>query len=177
MSNAPLHCFGIIRPGGNPHRRNGKVARLPKVLRDNINEMLQDGISYPEIIRKLGKEGEALNKVNLCHWKSGGYQDWLNEQKHSEEVRWREEHTLQIAHESEGSALNEVAIKMATAQIYEVLQEFGTNVLHNALKQNPDNYVRLLNALWRLTNAALTCQQERAQAAEAKATQDKFNLG
>ena len=35
-------------------RRNGKVARLPKVVRDRVNVMIQDGVPYLGIIEKLG---------------------------------------------------------------------------------------------------------------------------
>src|SRR5258706_15941955 len=34
-------------------RSNGKVARLPKILRDKVNLMIQDGFSYPAIIESL----------------------------------------------------------------------------------------------------------------------------
>src|SRR6185503_14622089 len=50
-------------------RHNGKVARLPKALRDKINLMIQDGLSYPAIIESLGDAGKELNVVNLCRWR------------------------------------------------------------------------------------------------------------
>jgi len=34
------------------YRSNGKVARLPKHLRDQVNHWLVDGLSYPEIIER-----------------------------------------------------------------------------------------------------------------------------
>ena len=37
------------------HRRKGKVARLPYELREKINLMLQDGIPYADVIKKLGE--------------------------------------------------------------------------------------------------------------------------
>ena len=50
----------------NPaHRRNGKVARLPKELRELVNVMLSDGTPYPAIIQKIAERGHALNPDNL----------------------------------------------------------------------------------------------------------------
>src|SRR5437773_4525183 len=66
-----------------PHlhsRRNGNVARLPKTIRDKINLMLQDGLTYAAIIDQLGEDGKGLVISNLSRWKDGGYQDWLLEQ-------------------------------------------------------------------------------------------------
>src|SRR5438309_10005047 len=38
------------------HRhRNGHVARLPKEIRQRINEMLDDGFAYKQIIENLGE--------------------------------------------------------------------------------------------------------------------------
>ena len=56
-------------------RRNGKVARLPKPIRDKLSTMILDGVPYSQIIRSLGKDTAHLNEQNLSNWKSGGYLD------------------------------------------------------------------------------------------------------
>lgn len=60
-----------------PATRNGKVARLPKSVRDQLNTMMQDGVPYLTIIDRLGTYGVGLTENNLSNWKSGGYLDWL----------------------------------------------------------------------------------------------------
>src|SRR6266404_5648710 len=77
-----------VRP---KYRRNGNVARLAKVVRDKINVMIQDGVSYTAIVANLGKKGKGLDISNLSRWKSGGYQDWLAEQAFIARVRARQE--------------------------------------------------------------------------------------
>ncbi len=74
-----------------PHRGNGKVARLPKPLRDQINHWLTDGVSYPDIIERLGDHGKDLKPDNLSQWKKRGHQDWLLEQNWLAETRARQE--------------------------------------------------------------------------------------
>src|SRR5438105_15415100 len=71
------------------YRRNGNVARLAKVVRDKINVMIQDGVSYNAIVANLGKKGKGLDISNLSRWRSGGYQDWLAEQAFIARVRAR----------------------------------------------------------------------------------------
>src|SRR4026207_1135289 len=62
-------------------RRKGKIARLPKPVRDKINALLDDGLSYPAIIKSLNASEPSLpfpiSEQNLSRWKDGGYQDYF----------------------------------------------------------------------------------------------------
>src|SRR5215471_14873949 len=60
------------------HRRTGKVARLPRTVRERVNCMLEEGLPYDIIIQRLGKH-RTLD--NLSQWKKGGYRDWLVRQQ------------------------------------------------------------------------------------------------
>jgi len=72
--------------------RNGKIARLPQPIREQINRRLQDGQNGREIIAWLnssdevkavlaqGFDGLEINDVNLSHWKLGGFRDWEAQQ-------------------------------------------------------------------------------------------------
>src|SRR5688572_5008413 len=73
-------------PGSAPSRRRcGKIARLPKDVRQELNTRLEDGQSYDDIIQWLTSAGhDGFNKQNLSTWKQGGHQDWLREQERFE---------------------------------------------------------------------------------------------
>ena len=62
------------------HPRNGKVARLPAATRTWINQMLDDGFRYRQIIIALQASPNpppyTLSEMNLSNWYHGGYQDW-----------------------------------------------------------------------------------------------------
>jgi len=72
--------------------RNGKIARLPLDLREQLNQRLRQGQKarqliqwlngLPEVQAVLGSEfkGQPILEVNLSRWKNGGYQSWLEEQ-------------------------------------------------------------------------------------------------
>ena len=71
--------------GWHQHPRNGKVARLPETMRDQINRMLDDGFPYRAILKKLRElSAEALphslSEMNISNWVHGGYQDWRRRQ-------------------------------------------------------------------------------------------------
>jgi hypothetical protein len=69
--------------------RNGKIARCPNSIREQLNLKLRDGLeaaailpwlnSLPEVQSILTEKfaGLPVNEVNLSAWRTGGYQDWL----------------------------------------------------------------------------------------------------
>ena len=72
--------------------RTGKIARLPRAIRDQLNQRLNDGQpgnrlvawlnTLSEVRRILAADfdGRSLNEQNLSDWKAGGYLDWLARQ-------------------------------------------------------------------------------------------------
>lgn len=73
--------------------RTGKIARLPREIREQLNRRIADGEpgqrlvewlnSLPETRRVLDKDfdGRAINEPNLSDWKQGGHRDWLTRQE------------------------------------------------------------------------------------------------
>lgn len=72
--------------------RTGKIARLPRHIRDHLNRRLHDGNpakhlaawlnTLPEVQTILAAEfaGKPIRPQNLSEWKHGGYRDWLLDQ-------------------------------------------------------------------------------------------------
>jgi hypothetical protein len=68
--------------------RIGKIARLPKLIRDELNHRLENGADGPELLawlnalpevqRVLAEKfgGRPLTKHNLSDWRHGGYAEW-----------------------------------------------------------------------------------------------------
>src|SRR5215212_5329713 len=79
--------------------RRGKMARLPKTIRDELNQRLSDGESgtalvawlntLPEVQRIVahGFDGRPVRAQNLSDWRQGGYREWLEIQHAAELVR------------------------------------------------------------------------------------------
>ena len=78
--------------------RNGKIARLPHELRQQLNHRLQDGEqgkklvawlnALPEVKAIVAAEfgGRRIREQNLSEWKQGGYREWLEQQEARELV-------------------------------------------------------------------------------------------
>jgi len=79
--------------------RNGKIARLPLAIREELNRRLQDGVTGKAVVAWLNDHADVkallqrefnerpVTEQNLSEWKQGGYQDWLQQQEVRECVR------------------------------------------------------------------------------------------
>src|SRR5579872_7205941 len=73
--------------------RRGKIAQLPRHIRDELNQRLDNGEKgarllewlngLPEVKQVIEREfaGHPINKVNLSDWKKGGFADWQSRQE------------------------------------------------------------------------------------------------
>ena len=73
--------------------RKSKIARLPNVIRQELNERLRDGgrlddlsewlNSLPKVkaIMEAQFEGKAVSEQNISDWKKAGYADWLRDEE------------------------------------------------------------------------------------------------
>ncbi|MGD0650267.1 MAG: hypothetical protein ABSA97_03855 [Verrucomicrobiia bacterium] len=73
--------------------RTGKIARLPREIREQLNRRLSDGEKGKKLLRWLNSlppvqaalkaefGGRSINEPNLTEWKQGGYRDWLDQQE------------------------------------------------------------------------------------------------
>jgi len=107
--------------------RNGKLARLPRSIREALNRRLDDGEpgsklvawlnALPEVQALVAAEfnGAPINEQNLSRWKKGGYGDWLAR----EETRAVAEHLAAEANagsEDGQPALTETLAQWVTAR-------------------------------------------------------------
>jgi hypothetical protein len=94
--------------------RTGKIARLPRETREQLNRRLQDGQpgtqlvvwlnALPETQAMLVREfaGRAVSEQNLSEWKQGGYRDWLARQDVLAQVRELAADAEELAGATEG---------------------------------------------------------------------------
>ena len=94
--------------------RNGKIARLPKAVRDELNRRMADGEpgkrlvawlnGLPEVqavvIAEFG--GKAIREQNLSEWRQGGYGDWLAQQAALEQGRQLATEVAELQQASKG---------------------------------------------------------------------------
>lgn len=151
--------------------RTGKIARLPKDLRDAVNLALNDGAGAAFVIDMItkakangakngdGGEIEIPNDQNVTNWRDGGYKEWLGERQRLEDMRFKRELALEIVRQNEGSKLQEATLHLASSQLYEVLTEFDLGPLKQLLSDKPENYAAIVNSLAKLSKGALDVER------------------
>jgi hypothetical protein len=97
--------------------RNGKIARIPRDIRDELNHRLSDGEpgkllvawlnAHPDVreVLALYFQGRPVTEQNLSEWKAGGYQDWLRHQAVMELTRTAEEESRELQGDDDPSPL------------------------------------------------------------------------
>jgi hypothetical protein len=156
----------------------GKIARLPKTLRDAVNLALQDGAPARRIIQLIteakghgAKNGDQTeiqipNEQNVTNWLQGGYKDWLAENSRLADMQQKREFALRIVQENEGGKIHEAGLNLAASQIFELLQDFDVSTLKEQLAEDPENYSKVVSALARISKEALGFEKYRAAVKE-----------
>jgi hypothetical protein len=142
-------------------RLTGKIARLPKKVRDKINHLLQDGLPYAQIIRKLGPDGQHLTISNLSRWKDSGYQDWLLEQAFLARTRLAQDSAWDLSANFDATRVTHAALQLATLHIFTALRDLQPGSLDEQLGGNSIAFARLVNALAHAGRQTLAIQSRR----------------
>src|SRR5438128_22041 len=105
--------------------RNGKIARLPREVRDLLNRRLQDGEPGTKLVDWLNDqtdvqavlaaefEGRAISEQNLSEWKAGGYRDWLAQQEALEMIGRLSADTAELKEASRELLTDKLAVWLA----------------------------------------------------------------
>ena len=134
--------------------RTGKIARLPRVVREQLNRRLQDGElgaslvewlnALPDTQRVLTAEfgGRAISEQNLSEWKQGGYRDW---ERHQESIALVRQMTRQSDELMEESGGLEVSHRLAALLSVELAQV--TNALLEEKTEPQERWWQLQESL------------------------------
>ena len=156
-----------------PHACQGKIARLPDDIREEINNRLLNGKTGADIVAWLNelpavKEilaaqfgGAPINEVNLSNWRANGYQAWLTEKKLNS-MQKSGEYAARMADAAGGSISRGVAA-VASEKILQFLE--------TPSEKTPESLVKLANVSARLcrteqSGVRLKISQERLRQQE-----------
>ena len=142
------------------HRSYAKVSRLPAKIRNQVNEMLYDGISYSKIIAWLEEQGHSgFNEMNISRWREGGYQAWLNAQERHDHREFL--HELAEQTKSDDSTFQDASIHLAQLQFFEALNSLEGADLAIMVKENRKEFIQLLKTFTHFNRYCLQRQKFR----------------
>jgi hypothetical protein len=127
----------------------GKIPKLSKAQRDQINKLLDEGASYDHVAEVMNAEhGAGLNKVNVYNWYHSGFQEYITRQDWLTEMRNVREGASDLIEPTDTLKLHQSANQLAVLQIFKTL-------MNDTLKDDHINRIRAMNALSRLSREAL----------------------
>ena len=105
--------------------RNGKIARLPREIRDELNRRMRNGgqggslltwlNALPEVRAVLVRDfgGVAISKQNLCEWRAGGFAEWQARQETLDQARELASDAREITAATDGKLTDHLATVLA----------------------------------------------------------------
>jgi hypothetical protein len=170
--------------------RNGKIARLPYFLRDQLNERLECSEESPQLldwlnalpeVRKIVKkdfDGVPISKQNLSQWRQGGFQEWLLRRDLCENAYELRELAENMADEDPKGVLADHAATVLAARFGSLIAHWNGEVddafeaKTRVLNRLCHSVVQLQRGMHRARREAL--EQERMR--EEKAERDQEEL-
>jgi len=135
----------------NPSR-NGKIARLPRPVRDELNQRLDNGETGRQLIAWLNAlpavqavllvhfEGSPINEQNLSAWKLGGFADW---QRHQAAQEW----VGRLAEESADLEAGSGSVRLADRIALAALMELGQALHHARTLEDPAEHRKAVQSV------------------------------
>ncbi len=114
--------------------RNGKIARLPRHIREQLNRRLEDGEpgepllewlnGLPEVVDVLKRQfgGLPINKQSLSQWRLGGYEDWLRHAEACEALRQLTEQAGDLDAEADEQSVSEMLAKLMSTELLRAMK-------------------------------------------------------
>src|SRR5436190_7299335 len=155
--------------------RNGKIARLPHQVREELNRRLRENDegkelvdwlnALPEVQEVLKAEflGRPINESNLTHWRQGGYEEWL----------WREEAEYRATELSfQAKELREANGRLVEHLATDLLLRYAAVL--SEMETNPEKDLRpKLRRMWKMCRMVSTLRGGEIRAARLKLQQEE----
>jgi hypothetical protein len=175
--------------------RNGKIARLPLHIRNELNKRLSDGDSGVKLVRWLNEEVSfflhndsesrrlRITGQNLSEWRQGGYQDWLRHMEARQFIQDLAERAGELDQAADGKGISDrfgalLAVDLARLAQKFLEQEADPEKRWERLKEISKELSRLRRdehrAVWTWLKRA---QWERQQKQEEDEAEDKRSGG
>lgn len=124
--------------------RKGKIASLPRPIRTEVCQRIDDGQAgsvilpwlngLPQVASIIASrwDGMKITDQNLSEWRQGGYLDWLEDQSKAEQTRALSDLSFAYA-KAAGGDLSEGALAAAAGRVMETLESLEGNDLNKTM--------------------------------------------
>lgn len=161
---------------------NGKIARLPQVIREQLNRRLDDGepgagllewlnalpVVQAVLVAEFG--GSRINAQNLSNWRRGGYQHWQKQQERRANVRQLTENARELTEDAGGVEISNHLSAVLVAELMESARDSLATLTDPAERcARMQEFLNTLVCVRRQDNLAGRLAIERERRARARA--------
>jgi hypothetical protein len=164
-TTSPVCLPFTLIPAPAKRPRNGKIARLPKPVRDVVNRLLFHNKPQEKIVSALDEMGIRVTQQNVSNWKTrGGYREWCLAQEYATRLRLHQDNLVDLLRRHDASELPEVGLQAAATHLSEF---FLTSEARQLLASDPKEYERRVSMLARISGQVKALQKYRDDSAKA----------
>jgi hypothetical protein len=157
--------------------RNGKVARLPLEIREQLNVRLADGEpgnrlvewlnSNPDVMNMMAErfEGRPITEQNISEWRQGGYEEWVTLHAFLDETRVISENAGAIS-----------GTGMTSDHLHMVLLAHHAHLLQNLVTMPEDEFNRRLKTVTKLTASIMKMQRSEQNEVRLQLQRERLEL-
>lgn len=164
--------------------RQGKIARLPDFIRQQLNARIHNGEpgsvilpwlnGLPSVVKIMEAhfEGNAVTDQNLSEWRAGGFADWLAKREKIDALKSLSSHCLKLAEAGTGMTGGLAAI--AAGRIMDALENAGDGEDGPDLESLVASLSRLRSLDLQEAKLKLDARRSQQKDSEIALAQEKF---
>lgn len=164
--------------------RNGKIARLPHDIREEINSRLLDGQLAPEILPWLNNlpavikemelhwDGSILSPQNLSEWRLGGFKDWLKRRSKVESLKTLSNYAGELS--GAGKGITSGTREIVAGHLLECMEEIA--LAGDGDVDPVERLVKAAGAVHKLSSSARADDKLQLEKLKAAQAQDRLDL-
>ena len=176
-NNTPVNHQANPQKQENMKTRNGKIARLPLEIRDQLNTRLADGElgnrlvewlnANPAVMKVMAEQfdGRPINESNLSEWRSGGYEEWLTLHSFLDDARILSENSGCVAETG-----------ITSHHLHMVLLAHHAHLLQNWEIMPDGDFHKKLDGLRKLTASIMNMRRAEQNAARLQIQRERLEL-
>jgi len=160
------------------HRRS-KIARLPREIRDQVNEFMDNHTEYQRILDWLAERGHSgFQMYDITRWKDTGYVDWLARNQHADELEIKLDWVQKLASDSP-TILQKASLSALALKLFDTINRTDAVDICKLLDTRPEKIPGVLNSFARFCHESLQMEKftenlrDKAKAAEDSELVDK----
>jgi hypothetical protein len=157
--------------------RNGKVARLPLEIREQLNTRLADGEPGNRLVEWLNAnpvvmavmqdqfDGRPISEQNMSEWGAGGYEEWLTLRSFLDEAHVLSENAGDVADTG-----------ISSEHLHMVLIAHHAHLLQNWMIMPEDECKKKVESLRKLTASIMNMRRAEFQKARLELQRERLEL-